>query len=84
MMTKTFPVPEGQKELEDLLNWVRQGSEIILTKDDKPVARVSPVAPEKPMGPRIPGLHPGSIWMSPDFDAELPDEFWLGEDTDKK
>jgi hypothetical protein len=28
---------------------------------------------------RIPGLHTGTVWMSDDFDAPLPDEFWLGE-----
>lgn len=27
------------------------------------------------------GLNPGSIWMSDDFDDELPDEFWLGDDA---
>lgn len=27
---------------------------------------------------RIPGLHTGSIEIAPDFDAPLPDEFWLG------
>lgn len=30
--------------------------------------------------PRIFGLHAGQIWMSDDFDAELPDEFWFGEE----
>ena len=29
---------------------------------------------------RILGLHRGKIWMSDDFDAPLPDEFWLGEE----
>ena len=28
---------------------------------------------------RILGLHPGSMRMSADFDAPLPDEFWLGK-----
>jgi len=28
--------------------------------------------------PRVLGLHPGSIWTSDDFNAPLPDEFWLG------
>lgn len=29
---------------------------------------------------RIPGLHQGiSYWMADDFDAPLPDEFWLGD-----
>jgi hypothetical protein len=25
------------------------------------------------------GSHRGKIWISDDFDAPLPDEFWLGE-----
>ncbi|HEX4951650.1 MAG TPA: DUF2281 domain-containing protein [Blastocatellia bacterium] len=25
---------------------------------------------------RIPGLQQGKVWMSDDFDDELPDEFW--------
>lgn len=29
--------------------------------------------------PRVLGLNPGA-WMSDDFDAELPDEFWFGKD----
>src|SRR5438128_654118 len=28
---------------------------------------------------RIPGLNAGEVWMSEDFNAELPDEFWFGE-----
>jgi hypothetical protein len=29
---------------------------------------------------RIPGLHKGfPYWIADDFDAPLPDEFWLGE-----
>ena len=26
------------------------------------------------------GLGRGSVWMSDDFDAPLPDSFWLGDD----
>lgn len=28
---------------------------------------------------RVLGLHPGSMRMSDDFDAPLPDEFWFGK-----
>ena len=28
---------------------------------------------------RVLGLHPGSMRMNDDFDAPLPDEFWLGK-----
>jgi hypothetical protein len=31
--------------------------------------------------PRVAGLHPGAIVMAADFDAPLPDEFWLGRDA---
>ena len=40
-------------------------------------------APEEkpaPRAPRVPGLHAGLGWMSDDFNAPLPDEFWLGEE----
>ena len=28
--------------------------------------------------PRTPGLHAGRYWIAEDFDAPLPDAFWLG------
>ncbi len=32
-----------------------------------------------PRQKRVPGLHQGSpYWMADDFDAPLPDQFWLG------
>ena len=34
-----------------------------------------------PPGPRIAGLHAGAWEVAPDFDAPLPDEFWLGKDA---
>jgi hypothetical protein len=37
---------------------------------------VEATAPKK----RVMGLHPGSIWMSDDFDDPLPDAFWVGEE----
>ncbi len=30
--------------------------------------------------PRIAGLNAGQFWMSDDFNAPLPDSFWLGEE----
>jgi hypothetical protein len=39
-------------------------------------------APESKPQKRILGLHAhlGPSWMSDDFDAELPDEFWFGKE----
>lgn len=35
----------------------------------------------KPAKPRIAGLGQGKWWVADDFDAPLPDEFWLGKDA---
>jgi hypothetical protein len=36
--------------------------------------------PKATTEPRILGLHAGStVYVADDFDAELPDSFWLGE-----
>jgi hypothetical protein len=34
--------------------------------------------------PRIPGLNAGQILISDDFDAPLPDSFWLGTDSESQ
>ncbi len=31
--------------------------------------------------PHVAGLHTGMWTIAPDFDAALPDEFWLGKDV---
>ena len=36
--------------------------------------------PEEP-ALRTPGLHAGRYWIAADFDAPLPDGFWLGEES---
>ena len=33
-----------------------------------------------PQTKRIAGLHQGQVWISDDFNDELGDEFWFGED----
>jgi antitoxin (DNA-binding transcriptional repressor) of toxin-antitoxin stability system len=76
MVTKTVDVKETPTNLEELLLLVREGAEILLTEDDKPIARITPVAPKQ----RILGLHEDSIWTSDDFDEPLSDDFWLGNE----
>jgi prevent-host-death family protein len=78
MQTKTVEVQEAQASLDELLELVREGVEIILTEGGTPLARLTPVE----TGQRILGLHAhlGEAWMSDDFDDGLPDEFWFGEE----
>ena len=37
---------------------------------------------EDESGERIFDMHSGNYWMSDDFDDELPDSFWFGEDEE--
>jgi antitoxin (DNA-binding transcriptional repressor) of toxin-antitoxin stability system len=77
MLTQTIDVYEAQKRLLELLGTVTEGTEITLTMGDKPLARLVPIKPA--LQPRVVGLHSGTIWTSEDFDAPLPDAFWLGD-----
>jgi prevent-host-death family protein len=90
VMTKTVDVQEAQERLVELLAEVAEGVEVILTKDQAPLARIVSLdavetpgnsLDERTEGPRIPGLHAGAGWISEDFDAPLPDDFWVETKT---
>ena len=72
MATKTIDINEAQTQLNELLSLALQGTEIILAKDNTPLARLIPLGASSPQS-RIAGLHQGSIWTSHDFDDPLPD-----------
>jgi antitoxin (DNA-binding transcriptional repressor) of toxin-antitoxin stability system len=84
MSTLTINIQEAQNQLQYLLSLALGGAEVIFTRDDKPVVKLVPVIQEEPVSAspkkRVFGLHRGQIWVSDDFDDELPDEFWLGEE----
>jgi antitoxin (DNA-binding transcriptional repressor) of toxin-antitoxin stability system len=75
-MTKTVKIDEAQTQLPKLLSLVTAGNEVIIAEGDKPVAKIVPVLPH--LQTRIAGLNKGEIWVSDDFDAPLPDQFWMG------
>ena len=62
--------------MPELLSLALAGNEVILTEDNKPVARLIPVPSSNKI--RVAGLNRGAAWMSDDFDEPLPDEFWTG------
>jgi antitoxin (DNA-binding transcriptional repressor) of toxin-antitoxin stability system len=75
MPTVTVEVRELPARFGEVLSLAATGTEVIVTEDQVPRARLVPLAPERT---RTPGLHPGAIQTSEDFDAPLPDEFWMG------
>ena len=69
----TISVQEAQGKLSELIHRLTPGEEVILTENDRPVARLTSAAsPERK--PRRPGTLRGTVLhMAPDFDAPLED-----------
>ena len=76
-MTKTVDIDDTQEKWADLIALAQNGTEVILANGITPLARIVPVEPVTTK--RIMGLHEGQTWMSDDFDAPLPEEFWGGK-----
>jgi prevent-host-death family protein len=64
-------ISQAKAELSALIEEVQKGSEVILAKAGKPVAKL--IAYRGASRPRTPGSMAGQIWIAPDFDA-LPDD----------
>lgn len=69
-------VHEAKTHLSRLLQRVEAGEEVVIARDGHPVARLVPVAERRP---RRPGRLKGSIRISRDFDAPLPEELWTAD-----
>ena len=69
---KTVNVHEAKTNLSRLLADVEKGNEVVVARNGKPVAKLIPFP--KPKKTLIMGDLKGKIWISPDFDAPLPDD----------
>ncbi len=80
MTAKTVTIEEAQTHLSDLLILISEGKEVIIAKGKVPVAKLIPLSQASAHNTqaRIFGEYKDQIWMSDDFDAPLPDDFWLG------
>lgn len=77
---KTVNIHEAKTNLSALIAAVEAGEEVIIARANKPVVKLVAMVPKPAQ--RIPGLHKGTVlYISDDFDAPLPDEFWLGKDS---
>ena len=76
-MTKTISVNEVSPQ--SVIDWARNGDEIVLEENGTPIAKITPVmnGEAAPAQQRVLGLGAGKgYFMSDDFDDELPDDFW--------
>ncbi len=65
-------ISQAKAHLSRLIREAASGEEIVITKRNRPVARL--VALESSTHPRKPGGWEGKLWMADDFDAPLPEE----------
>ena len=61
-------ITEAKSNLSKLLDLAIKGEEIVITKDERPVAKISPI--KRPLKR---GSAKGKVWMSDDFDEPLED-----------
>ena len=65
---------EAQANLSDLVHRLTPGDELVITENNKPVARLIPATAQPQKQPRKPGTLRGTVkYMAPDFDAPLDD-----------
>jgi len=76
-MTTIVDIQKAKTQLPRLLSLALKGSEVVITENDKPRAKIVLVAAASVM--RTAGLHKGKIKISRDFDASLPESFWTRE-----
>lgn len=74
-MAKTVNVHEAKTHLSRLLLEVERGREIVIARAGRPIARLVAAGP---VAKRELGQERGQIWISPDFDEPMPDD-WLDE-----
>lgn len=69
---RTINISQAKALLSRLVEEAAGGEEIVITKHNRPVARL--VALETPTRPRKPGGWEGQVWIADDFDAPLPED----------
>jgi prevent-host-death family protein len=64
-------ISEAKTHFSKLLKRMLKGEEVIIARAGRPIARLSPLQPQR--GKRVPGSAKGLFTIADDFDAPLPD-----------
>ena len=72
----TIDVEDAQTQLVELLAIAMNGGEVVISKDNVPIARLIPLEPQQP-GLRTADLHRGAMQAHADFNDPLPEAFWM-------
>ncbi|MFO1350390.1 MAG: type II toxin-antitoxin system Phd/YefM family antitoxin [Gammaproteobacteria bacterium] len=77
MSTSIVNMHEAKTRLSELVALALAGEEVIIARANQPLVRLTPLP--QPSGQRRLGRHRGQIEIAEDFDAPLPEDFWLGD-----
>ena len=64
-------IEEAQSRLPDLIEALAPGEELVITKDQRPVAKLAKESTAAPTPKRRAGSAAGQVWMASDFDEPL-------------
>ena len=78
-LTIQVSVDDIARDVRAYLQRVEAGATVVIVSAGHPVAELKPLAIAPPT-PRPFGLAAGAFVVPADFDAPLPDSFWLGEE----
>ena len=76
MAANTVTLNDAALQLSELVSRASEGEEIVIAKDERPLAKLVPFA--EVTEEREFGQFRGRVHVSEDFDEPLPDDFWLG------
>jgi antitoxin (DNA-binding transcriptional repressor) of toxin-antitoxin stability system len=73
ILMTVISVRDAQATLPELIHRLTPGQEVLLTEDDRPVAKLVATVAARTGAPKL-GTQRGSVlYMAPDFDAPLDD-----------
>lgn len=73
-MSATISIDEAQGRLKELIRQLAPGDEVIITENERPVAKLVAESPPAPKPRAAPGWGRDMIaYIAPDFDAPLED-----------
>ncbi len=69
----TITIDEAQARLSELIDRLQPGEEVIITRDSKPVAKLTAEMKAERPAPKLGTLKGTVLYMAPDFNAPLED-----------
>jgi prevent-host-death family protein len=70
----TIAIHDAQNQLVEIIHRLVPGDEVVITENNRPIARILPTDKPAEQRARQPGTLRGTVlYMAPDFDAPLDD-----------